>query len=364
MSILEIDPGNIPAFGNHDDHHFCVVTNKEIESNISVHERGGFLSYIKCVVSKECSLEKLLATDIPEKACVVVISPYVLFQSPPQESLGKRRLIAMACNSTPTDMEDIVHFWDCVTNTDHAAQEKRTEDFFAVGENAEYLRFVDPVNGTDAKFMHLHESYLWSEQTGILNDGEQQLAPAGEISVLPLDIQNFDENLRLDFNGTIALHGIPILHSGTPSFTRKDQKRVHDRLSSMSKSAVIATVENGEIINIAPSTPESQQASDMLENMFCVDSRYRILWEIGFAINNSLVLRDGNHAMNEIYGGDHGAIHFGLGLTPHTQYHLDIICPRMNVLTESNVYLIGTGDKGKPKINARKNSSAGCVCLN
>lgn len=363
MSALEIDPGNIPAFGDHDGHHFCVVTNKEIEGNISVRESGGFLSYRKHTVSEEYSLENLLAADIPEKACVVVVSPHVFFQSPPQELLGKRRLIAMACNPTPTDMDDIVHFWDCVVNTDHVAQEKRTEEFFAVGENAEYFRFVDFANGTDAKFMHLHESYLWSEQTGILNDGEQQLAPAGEISVLPLDIQNFDENLRLDFNGTIALHGIPILHSGTPSFTRKDQKRVHDRLSSMSKSAIIATVENGAITSIVPSTPESQEAVDMLESMFCVDSRYRILWEIGFAINNRLVLRDGNHAMNEIYGGTHGTIHFGLGLTPHTQYHLDIICPRMNVLTETNVYLIGAEGKSKPKINARKNSSAGCACL-
>lgn len=306
-------------------------------------------------------MDKIISTGIPQKACIVVISPHVFFQSPKQEMLGERRLIAMACNSTPANMDDIVHFWDCVINTDYSEQEKRTENFFFTGENASHLVFVDYVNHTTAKFMHLHDNYLWSEQTGILNDGEQQLAPAGEISVLPLAIQNYDENLRLDINGTIAFHGIPILHNGTPSFTRKDQKRVHGQLAKMSCSAIIATLKDGEITNLAPTTQDAQESADMLQCMFDVDSRYRILWEIGFAINKQLVLRDGNHAMNEVYGGPHGAIHFGLGLTPYTQYHLDIICPRMNVLTDEGAYLIGPNNV-KNKMNVTKNSSANCMC--
>jgi len=49
--------------------------------------------------------------------------------------------------------------------------------------------------------------------------------------------------------------------------------------------------------------------------------------EIGFAHNVTLQLLDGNHAMNEVYGGlnegSDGCLHWGLGLTPYTQYHLD-----------------------------------------
>lgn len=34
----------------------------------------------------------------------------------------------------------------------------------------------------------------------LLNDGEQQLAPSGEISVLPINIQELDENSSYDLH--------------------------------------------------------------------------------------------------------------------------------------------------------------------
>jgi len=351
MNNLELNPGEIKVFNDHDNFHFCLVTNSEIEGNIFVKEDGGFKTYKKYIINDENNFEKLLSASIPEKSCIVVISPYVFFQSPPQEMLNNRRLIAMACNSTPTSLEDINHFWKCVINTDHIEQQKITDNFFSIGERAKYLKFIDYENETSAIFNHLQEDYLWSEQTGIMSDGEQQLAPSGEISVLPLNIQNFDETLRLNFNGSIALHGTPILHNGTPSFTRDDQKRMYSRLNAMSSSAIIADIKDGEITNIKASTPIANKAVDMMQSMFDVDSRYRILWEIGFAINKNLVLRDGNHAMNETYGGPNGTIHFGLGLTPYTQYHLDIVCQNMNVLTDKDFYLIGPNKK-----NSKNNS--------
>ena len=48
--------------------------------------------------------------------------------------------------------------------------------------------------------------------------------------------------------------------------------------------------------------------------------------------------------MNEVYGGEHGCLHWGLGLTPFTQYHLDIISPDTTVYTENGEVILG--DKG------------------
>jgi hypothetical protein len=45
--------------------------------------------------------------------------------------------------------------------------------------------------------------------------------------------------------------------------------------------------------------------------------------------------------MNEVHGGTGGMIHFGLGLTPYTQYHLDIICPNTQVLGSNGECIIG-----------------------
>jgi hypothetical protein len=66
--------------------------------------------------------------------------------------------------------------------------------------------------------------------------------------------------------------------------------------------------------------------------------------------------------MNETFGGTDGALHFGLGLTPYTQYHLDIICPFTRVLTDSDEVLIsGLSDSTPPGMV--RNRSSGCPCL-
>jgi len=165
--------------------------------------------------------------------------------------------------------------------------------------------------------------------------------PAGEISVLPIDITEFEENLRLPLNGEIVLRGYPILHSGTPSFSRADQARIHGRLSVLQDHAVICRVESGLIVDIRPDSAGAAPAIDMLNAMFEVDSRYRMVWEMGHALNTSLELVPGNNAMNEVYGGTAGCLHWGLGLTPYTQFHLDIISPDTTVYTDNDIIVLG-----------------------
>jgi hypothetical protein len=312
------------------------------------------------VFEKGQAFESLLRDRIPSRAHVLVISPDVFFQSPPQEAVGaERKLMAMACNSTPTDLDAIRHFLKVIEETDPEKQQAFADRFFRLGERAEYLEFVDELNGTKARFNHLDESYLWSEQAGVLNYGEQQLAPAGEISVLPLRIQDFDETLRLDFNGTIALHGHPILHNGTPHFSRADQKRLHGLLNHLEDDAVVAEVRSGAIIDLHARSSRSEIARKALQSLFDVDSRYRILWEIGFGVNTANRLFPGNHAMNETFGGTSGAVHFGLGLTPYTQYHLDIVCPSTIVRTSKGDDLIN----GRKGIASRQKTGSFCACV-
>jgi hypothetical protein len=356
---INIDPSRIRAFGDSKGVHFVVVTNRSLQDQIAVAENGQYSSCRIVIFESGRSFVELLKDDIPESAHILVISPEVFFQSPPQDAIGSRRkLLAMACNSTPTDGNAIAHFLRVIETTDPHRQQDFADRFFDLGEAASFLEFVDETNGTHARFNHLDDSYLWSEQAGTLGYGEQQLAPSGEISVLPLRIQEFDENLRLDFNGTIALNGTPILHNGTPSFLRADQRRLHDALSAISEAALIATVENGVIVGLQARSAAGEPAAQILRAMFTVDSRYRILWEIGFGVNTANRILPGNHAMNETFGGTDGAIHFGLGLTPYTQYHLDIVCPNTSVRTDQGEYLIGSTN---PKIE--RNRTAGCPCI-
>ena len=128
--------------------------------------------------------------------------------------------------------------------------------------------------------------------------------------MLPVDVFGQDIEARFDFNGTLALQGIPVLHAGTPSFLPMDQARIHAALATLREHAVIATVCDGLVTDLVPTHSHCVPAAHMLEAMFAVDSRYRSLLEIGFGMNTTLTPFPGNAAMNEVYGGTHGVVHF------------------------------------------------------
>jgi hypothetical protein len=88
-----------------------------------------------------------------------------------------------------------------------------------------------------------------------------------------------------------------------------------------------------------------------------VDSRYRRLYEIGFSMNPDVAPWPGNCAMNEVAGGAQGRVHIGLGMLPHTQYHLDAFCVGTSVYTDRGEWVFGGA--GTP---IKRKRSAVCPC--
>lgn len=343
MESITIRPDCYRQFGASEGCTFCLVTNSEIVDRFSIEKNGSYADYQIFTYNQEGAFEELLQNHIPENSHVLVVSPNCFFRSPNPEVLGQqRKLIAMACNSTPTPLEAVAHFLGVIERTDPQAQAEFAERFFQQGLASERLEIVDEEYGTQAIFDHLDDKYEWNLQAGPLEWGEQQIAPSGEISVLPADIWEFNPKLYLAINGEIAFRGLPILHSGEPSFLREDQAYIFSKLQHMMQHPLIAKVEQGVITSLQSTHSDVEPAVEMLEAMGAVDSRYLTIWELGFAINTSLELLRGNYAMNEVYGGTNGAMHFGLGLTPYTQYHLDIICPNIRVYGQDKKLLFGT----------------------
>jgi hypothetical protein len=337
-----VDPARVRQFGEAVGTHFRLVTDATHADAFVISTGAQYESCAVMAVEDGMEFEEVISSRVPEPAHVLVISPSRFFESPPDELIGPRRkLLAMACNSTPTDLDVIRHFLRVIERTDPAEQDAFAERFFDTIEQAEHLEVVHMGTRSTLRFDHLREDYVWNQQAGSVDWGEQQIVPSGEISVLPIEIRSFDSALCLALNGELTLNGHPILHSGTPSHLRTDQARLHQELLAMRDHPIVATIEGGRISALRATGPGCAPAVEALEAMFHVDSRYRIVWEIGHAVNTALDLLPGNHAMNEVYGGDRGCLHWGLGLTPYTQYHLDIISPGTRVLTDRGVPVLG-----------------------
>lgn len=342
MRELTINAPRIRNFGESRASLFCLVTSRDLADRFTIEIGDKYASSLILPYDGAPSFGRFIEDHVPENAHILTILPNVYVKSPtPGELGGARKLCVMACFSTPTTRQSIAHFIDMAERTDPDEQERMAERFFAHGERAKQLVFCDPAHQTKAVFAHAGDELSWHEQIGTLDWGQQQLLPAGEISVLPVNVFGQDIDTRFDLNGELALRGYPVLHSGTPSFLPSDQERVYSRLASCRDHAVIARLEKGKITALTPTAPQCRPAAEMLEAMFDVDSRYRNLLEIGFGINLGMELFSGNSAMNEVYGGRSGAVHFGLGLIPYTQYHLDLICPGTIVLDESGDSVFG-----------------------
>jgi hypothetical protein len=341
--------------------HFRLLVNTSIASHFAIDDDNRYLTRQVVTCDDPSEFEGLLhESSLPRPLHVLVITPECLFSSPSSDVLGETcKLLVMPCYSTANGVEDIRHFVEIMERTDVDAQERWAAQFFDAGEKSEYLDFIDEHTGTRARFNHISEEYEWFEQLGPLAWGGQQFSPAGEISVLRLFHANYDPSKQLDVSGEITLNGYPILNAGRASFLRGDQERIYRELATLRSAKLIATIERGVMTALTPQDEKAKPALDMLNTLFAVDSRYRVIWEIGFGSNTNMSLLDGNHAPNESYGHEFGCVHFGFGLTPWTQYHLDILCPHTRVVTSVGDHIAG----GTVRRAMRRQTAVGCPCL-
>lgn len=344
MNTISITPESFKQFGPTTDATFCLVTNSEFSSIFEIDTKEYNATKI-LPYSPDKDFKELLKKEIPERAHILVVLPNSYFKSPQPEDLGpSRKLCVMACNSTPTTVEAIQHFLDCAKRTDPHAMDEFASLFFEELEKQTTLTFYDSKYNTSATFNHLSENIMWHEQAGKLDWGQQQLFPSGEISALTVQVYNMSEGAQFELNGEITLQGYPILHSGKGSFLTSDQERIYQRLSTLITSPLIATVKQGKIIELNNPSSDDNPALSMLESLFLTDSRYQSIIEIGFGINHWNHIYPGNSAMNEVYAASPtGTIHWGLGLTPSTQYHLDIISPNTSILGDDKKFIFGKG---------------------
>lgn len=342
MDTIRLNAAQMSCFTEKQGSIFVVLTNRSMAANIVIDNVPPYEKAMTISVEDGELIHEDLWKTIPERSHILTILPYNYFQSPLPELLGNNKQLAvMACHSTPTDIQAIQHFVRQAEKTDSQEQERLAERFFREGSSANHLIFEDTNTQLQAIFKHNSDALIWHEQIGQLEWGQQQLCPSGEISTLPVNV--FGQNIEssLDINGELVLNGIPVLHGGSVSYLRGDQATIFNALSILDENPVVAYIVDGKVTRWEPITKKSRIATDMLEAMCLIDSRYETIIEVGFGINTNLELLPGNNAMNEVYGATKGAIHIGFGLVPFTQYHLDIICPNTIIKNDIGDVIFG-----------------------
>ncbi len=336
---------------------FCLVADTDLAAAYEI-DADGYEHASAVPIGGTDRLDDVLRSAVPDPADVLVICRRSFVTSPGESAMGGRRMIVMPCASTPVTSEQIQYFLSVLEATDPQAQARRAEAFFTAVESAESLLLTDAA--TKCRFEALAGDYAWNQQAGPLAPGEQQIAPPGELSVLPMEITDFDPSAGFALDGSLTLCGQPIVHAGYDDTLVRRQAILYQRLRPLTSTPVIVDVAAGVITACRPGEPgpAGLELVKALDRLFTADPRYRVIWELGFGINTDMRLFPANCGLNEPFGGSDGVVHIGVGLTPFTEFALTFLCPSTVLADESGSRLIG----GTPirKINRTRSASCGC----
>lgn len=350
---------------------FVLVTDAELASRFVIDETASRPGTTIVPCGPTDKLGDVLAA-LPDDADVLVVRPRAFLTSPNVGSLARQRIAVMPCGSTPMTDQHVAYFLTVLERTNPVEQAKRADAFFDAVGNATSLRLVptgpDAPPGEACTFDAHGEHYEWNQQAGPLGPGEQQIAPAGELSVLPMAITDFDPSRHLALDGTFTLRGWPIVHAGYNAGLLGEQAALFESLLPLTRHAVAITIADGTITEVRPRSaePAGQAVARALDELLNAEPHYRAVWELGFGINTTMSVQPANCGCNEVYGGTDGVVHLGLGLTPYTRFALTFLCPDTALVDDTGTALIGmtpgatTSVRRTSRIRRTRSASCGC----
>ncbi|MFE9255362.1 hypothetical protein [Streptomyces sp. NPDC006879] len=343
---------------------FCLITTEESGGYLHVQseQNGRYARVLSLSLPPGQSLGELLAQSVPPEAHVLAVCPGRFLDSPTPRQLGRRKLAVMPAGSTPLGAEQIQYYLRSALRVDPQLQARTAEDFFEqVGASAR-LTISDDSSGTEAEFDHTVGECVWNQQAGPLEAGEQQIFPAGKLSVTADEITTFSPHARLlGLNGKLTMHGWPVVHRHADPADTADQQKLFDALSVLVSHPVTLDVAAGVVEGVTPTTPGGRPAAEALQQLLEDDPRYRVVWELGFGINATTEVLPANCGPNEVYGGPAGCINLGLGITPTTRFALAFLCRRSSLLTSDGAPVLGQR-KAVRRGRMQRTSSASCGC--
>jgi hypothetical protein len=342
MKKITIKPDKFRQYGSvESDCSFILITDPDLIEIFEIDQNNSYnrVEVISYSGSSPSQFAKVI-TEIKRPAHILVICPKSSMISIDREHLGEIKLALMTTSSSPTPVAAIEHFLKQIENTNPLPQRKFADNFFDKIGASHQIHLIDEIHGVKAILdLNSNQNLSWYDQGGEMDWGSQTTFPSGEVSTFPNVHSEHGIFWKLPLEGEIAFFGPVIVSGGTRSFELEDQERIYQDLNKVEQYPVIATVEQGIITRLTSKHSEAHNIISVLEALFERDVRYRTVWELGIGINTELKLWPGNTPMNEAYGGNKGVVHWGFGLPPFTEYHIDFLCPEINVYTDSGEHI-------------------------
>jgi hypothetical protein len=242
---------------------------------------------------------------------------------------------------------------------DYSEQYERSQAVLSRLTDARHLFFESDAIGTKAilDFSNPFKDLYLFNQSGPIEWGRQSVLPNGEVSLLTDGHGQYSSESKFNLDGDLPLLAYPVLHRGacpcaisragapcsraaedaracstmpTRFVSSERHEHVFWSLARIGRSRAVVRVRAGTIVELT-SPNRCDPSIRMLSKLMEEDENYRKVHEIGFGLNDGFLFQ-GNFLPNEMRAG----VHFGLGLTPFTEFHLDFVCSSLSLVVETN----------------------------
>ncbi|HYO73816.1 MAG TPA: hypothetical protein VEU33_47895 [Archangium sp.] len=333
MQSCHIRPSDFAGvFGKEFGDVFLLVTSPRVRERLQV-ERDSGVELAEQPWEGAHSRSALLARfeelrRAGRKASVVWIADDE-FEHYSNDELKGIKLAALSSFSAPFTVEALARTLAIVRDTDYQQELEIERSFLEKLDGGKRILFRSASPKAEAT-LEYQQLQHWFSLHGALSFGQQVVAPTGELSMLLNGSGEFDAVSRFPLDGQILLQGQPIVHRGSRTVALDETMKTYDALAAMREQPALVDVRGGEIVGVHPAGGGDafcRSLTQFLER----EPLYRKIHEIGFGTSlQCKALRAENFAANERYPG----VHFGLGLGGHTQFHIDLVCTKTDVLVE------------------------------
>ncbi len=317
-----IKPHLFKQFGNIEEANgFFLIVHYQYENMFKIDDDSNPYSYNKIIYSNDIEIESAIS-KIPDFSHILIILPR--FSS--ILSYKNHKILYLSTKSFKNILNDVVNTIKIMEDTDITVQEVWIRSFFSLLAAEQKLNVIDPYSKTEASFI-LSEGNEVGIMGGLMDWGDSWGSVSGECGFFPNNAINDPQNVNLLFNGEVTLLGTPVV-SQLKEVQNGEQEEIFDDLNTIKDGNVILSIRQGRIKRIISSEHSSKKAANRIEKLLSENENYSVLIEIAFGINTNMPILPGNKLINEMYGGNNGCFHIGIGHNSWSEYHIDFICPR------------------------------------